>query len=29
MKATSTKKKDTAIHGVSLLTDHDIYLFKA
>jgi 1,4-alpha-glucan branching enzyme len=28
MKATSTNKKDTVLHGVSLLTDHDIYLFK-
>jgi 1,4-alpha-glucan branching enzyme len=28
MKARSSKKKDNVIHGVSLLTDHDIYLFR-
>ncbi len=28
MKAKGTKKKANVIHGVSLLTEHDIYLFK-
>jgi 1,4-alpha-glucan branching enzyme len=28
MKARGIKKQDDVIHGVSLLTDHDIYLFK-
>jgi 1,4-alpha-glucan branching enzyme len=28
MKAKNSKKKDGVMHGVSLLTDHDIYLFR-
>src|SRR5512143_1961965 len=28
MKASRSKKKDNVVQGVSLLTDHDIYLFK-
>src|SRR5512147_3102653 len=28
MKSSRSKKKDNVIHGISLLTDHDIYLFK-
>ena len=28
MKVRGIKKQDNVIHGVSLLTDHDIYLFK-
>jgi 1,4-alpha-glucan branching enzyme len=28
MKAKNTRKKENVIHGVSLLTEHDIYLFK-
>jgi 1,4-alpha-glucan branching enzyme len=28
MKAKSTKNKENVIHGASLLTEHDIYLFK-